>query len=147
LGTRNTIVFAQGALGLFRVFATGGSPERIAAPKSSSQEQAYASPLFLPGGRAVLYTAVLTDGSTRIVSRRFGAPDAATVVEGGFGPHYLTAGYLVYGDADRVVGARFDMATLRIIGSPAVLQDRVLAKVADRVIDIATANTGTVVFV
>jgi hypothetical protein len=56
-GRDDSIVFAQGGgLGLFRVPAAGGEPERIAAPDASKGERNYLRPTVLPDGRSA-YTA------------------------------------------------------------------------------------------
>ena len=52
---------------------------------------------------------MLTDGSARILGRRIGATEGATVLEGGFGPQYSSR-RLLFGQADRVLATNFDPA-------------------------------------
>jgi eukaryotic-like serine/threonine-protein kinase len=146
-GSNNTIVFAQASLGLFRIPASGGQPERLASPDTTKGELAYVRPVMLRGGQAVLYTVVLSDSSKRIVARRLGGGDLTTVVEGGFGPQYLPSGHLVYGQADRLMAVRFDEATLHAAGSPVSVQEGVFSKVADGVANVVFARDGTGVYV
>ena len=146
-GPDNAIVFAQGSLGLFRVSASGGHPEKLAAPDAAKDEYGYSQPFVLPGGQAFLYTVVQRDSSTRIVARGVGAGNPTTVVEGGFGPRYLPSGYLVYGQGDRLMAVRFDAATRQAGGSPVPVQDSVLNKVSDGLTNVASANDGTTVYV
>lgn len=146
-GPDNAIVFAQGSLGLFRVSASGGHPEKLATPDTAKDEYGYSQPLVLPGGQAFLYTVVLHDSSARVVVRRLGASDATTVVEGGFGPRYLPSGYLIYGQNDRLMAVRFDVATRQVGGSPVLVQDGVLNKAGDGMTNVASANDGTTVYV
>lgn len=145
-GADDTIVFAEGSLGLFRVRASGGQPEKLAMPDPGRAERAYVGPVTLPGGRAFLYTVVLTNGSTRIASRRLDGSDGATLVEGGFGPQYLPSGHLIYGEGDRLMAVRFDASTLHISGSPAVVQTGVFTKPLDGVSNVAVAADGTMVY-
>jgi Tol biopolymer transport system component len=143
-GDNNTIVFAEGSLGLFRVHASGGQPERLALPDATRAERGFLRPAVLPGSESILYAVVLTDGSTRIAARRIGASDAVTVVEGAFGPKYVSR-RLVFGQADRVMATDFDAATLRVAGSPTLVASGVFNKGADA--NIAGASDGTMVYV
>jgi WD40 repeat protein len=147
-GSNNTIVFAQaGGLGLFRVPASGGDPERIAAPDATRGEENYVQPIILPAGQAVLYTVVLRTGQTRIAARRLRASEALSVVEGGFGPQYVPPGYLVYGQGDRLMAVRFDENTLRIAGTPVHVLEGAFIKNAENVVNVAGAADGTVVYI
>jgi len=144
-GANNTIVFTQAALGLFRVSAAGGQPEMIAAPDAAKGEQAYVRPVVLPN-EAILYTVVMRDGSRRIVARRPGERDATIVEEAAFGPQYLSPGYLIYGQADRVMAVRFDVTTLQVTGAPVAVQAGVFTKAVDSVTNITSAADGTAVY-
>ena len=85
-GPDDSIVFAQGnGRGLFRVPASGGQPQNLAAPDATKGEANYFVPSMLPGGQALLYTVVLHDGQTRIMVRSLQGGDGTAVVEGGFG--------------------------------------------------------------
>src|SRR5215813_9583873 len=98
----DTIVFGEASLGLFRVPASGGQPERLVVPDATKAEQAYTRPTALPGGASILYGVLLSDGSTRIVGRRIGSTDSVTLVDAAFGPLYLPR-RLVFAQADRVM--------------------------------------------
>ena len=103
-GRDDSIVFAEaGGLGLSRVPAAGGEPERIAAPDASKGERNYLRPTVLPDGRSVLYTVALSGGQSRIVARRLAGGDAMTVVESGFGAEYLASGHLLYAQDQRLM--------------------------------------------
>jgi Tol biopolymer transport system component len=142
----NSIVFAQLVLGLFRTSSSGRAPEKIAAPDPSKQERSYTRPLVLPNG-AILYTAVLTDGTTRIMARRAGDHDATTVLADGFDPHYVSSGHLVYGQRNRLVAVRFNPSTLKASGTPVPVQDGVFTKVAEGVANVSFGADGTAAFI
>jgi serine/threonine protein kinase len=144
-GPNDSIIFAQTTVGLFRVSAAGGEPERLAAPDRAQKERSYLRPSMLPGGRAVVYTVVLQGGQTRIVARTLGGDVTTTVVEGGFGAQYLPSGHLVYGQGDRLMAVPFDVLTLKATGSPIPLQEGVSNKSV--VANVATASDGTGVYV
>jgi serine/threonine protein kinase/Tol biopolymer transport system component len=146
-GPNDSIVFAATGVGLFRVPAGGGDPVSIAAPDRAQKETNYMAPSFLPGGRALVYTAMLESGQTRIMARALDGGMTTTVVEGGFGAQYLAPGYLIYGQGDRLMAVPFDVSTLKATGSPVVLQEGVSTKIADGVANVATASDGTGVYV
>jgi serine/threonine-protein kinase len=146
-GPNDSIVFARFNGGLFRVSAAGGEPERLAAPDRTKTEMQYFQPSLLPGGRAIVYTALLHAGQTRIMARTLDGDVATTVVEGGFGGRYLPSGHLVYGQGDRLMAVPFDVSTLKATGSPLSLQEGVATKVASGVANVATASDGTGVYV
>jgi serine/threonine-protein kinase len=142
----NRIVFAQGALGLFRISASGGEREQLAVPDKAKGEQGYARPFVLPDGRAVLFTVIFSGGATRVVARRFDSPDLITIIDGGFGARYLPSGHLVYGQGDRVMVARFDAGSLRLEGTPVAFLDGVFTKAGVGVSNITFSSTGTLVY-
>ena len=146
-GPDDTIVFTQGILGLFRVAATGGEPERLAVPDIEKGEKGYFRPSLLPDGQTVLYTLIFTDGATRIVARRLGGGEPVTIVQDGFGPRYRPSGHLVYGQGDRLMAVRFDAATLRTVGQPVQVQGGVFNKPEAGVTNIVSASDGTSVYV
>jgi Tol biopolymer transport system component len=146
-GPNDAIVFAATGVGLFRVPAGGGDPVSIAAPDRAQKDTNYLAPSFLPGGRALVYTAMLESGQTRIMARTLDSGMTTTVVEGGFGAQYLPPGHLIYGQGDRLMAVPFDVSTLKATGSPVVLQEGVSTKIADGVANVATAADGTGVYI
>ena len=146
-GPNDEIVFTQGILGLFRVAAKGGQPERLAVPDSEKGEKGYFRPSLLPDGQTVLYTLIFTDGATRVVARRLVGGEPVTIVQDGFGPRYRPSGHLVYGQADRLLAVRFDAATLRTVGQPVQVQGGVFNKPEEGVTNVVSARDGTSVYV
>jgi serine/threonine-protein kinase len=145
-GPNDSIVFALSD-GLYRVPVLGGEPDRLATPDRAKKEVGYTTPSFLPSGRALVYTALLQGGQTRIMARILDGGVATTVVEGGFGAQYLPSGHLVYGQGDRLMAVPFDVSTLQKTGEPLVLQDGVATKAATGVANVATASDGNGVYV
>ena len=148
LGPRRLIVFAQaGGLGLFRVPAAGGEPERIAAPDTSKGEANYLRPRYFRMAVRSCTPSLLSGGQTRIVARRLAGGDPMTVVESGFGAEYLASGHLLYAQDQRLMAVTFDPATLRTTGSPVPVQEGVSTKVLAGVANVAAAGDGTVVYI
>jgi len=140
----DTIVFAEASLGIFRVQASGGQPERLILPDATKAEQAYAHPTALPGGASILYGVLLSDGSTRIAGRRIGDTDSVTLVDAAFGPLYLSR-RLVFAQADRVMAAEFDAKALRVTGQPRPIATGVLNK--DNATNFATTADGNAAYI
>jgi serine/threonine-protein kinase len=145
-GPDGTIVFAEFSFGLFRVSASGGQPERMTIPNVAKQENAFATPFVLPDGQTILYTVVMTDGSSLIAARHLGRGATSTVVEDGFGPMYLPSGYLVFGRGDELMAVRFDASTVQMTGSPVAVEGGVVTQTANYAADLAVAANGTAVY-
>ena len=148
-GPNDAIVFTQaGGLGLFRVSAAGGQPEKLAAPDTTKGEQNYFRPTFLPDGQSVLYTVLVRGGPPRIVTRNLKNGTTTTVLERGYGAQYLPPGYLVYGQDDRLMAVAFDASRVRVTGSPVALQDNASTKVpTGAATNLAIASDGTALYV
>jgi eukaryotic-like serine/threonine-protein kinase len=147
-GPDDSIVFAQGnGRGLFRVPASGGQPQKLAAPDATKGEANYFVPSMLPTGQALLYTVVLHDGQTRIMVRSLQGGHETPVVEGGFGGRYLPSGHIAYGQGDRLMAVPFDVTVLRTTGSPVSVQDGVFTKIDQNVLNAVSAADGTTTYV
>jgi serine/threonine-protein kinase len=102
---------------LWRVPATGGSPERILP-----DGDAYASysPVALPGKKGVLFARCTPDclsSALAVVNIHTGA--VQVLADDAVGGWYLPGGYLVYAQASGAVfGIRFDLEGLKVQGPP-----------------------------
>jgi serine/threonine protein kinase/Tol biopolymer transport system component len=143
----NTIVFAQASLGLFRVPASGGSPEKIGAPDATKRERGFVRPIVHPGSQSILYTSVLEDNTLRVMARRARGNEVATIAENGFGPQFLSPSVLLYGQGDKLMAVRFNGDTLRAEGTPSSVQDGVFLKTADGVSNFVASANGMAVYV
>jgi serine/threonine-protein kinase len=147
-GTDGTIVFGQdGGGGLMRVASSGGAAEKFAAPDVAQGEEEYLSPAMLPDGHGVLYTVVLTGGHPRVARRSLSGGGAATLIEGCFGAQYLASGHLLFGQGDRLMAVRYDLAGGQVAGSPVAVQENAFTRPRDGISNLATAGGGTAVFV
>ena len=122
-GTNDDIVFASVRLsGLFRVPAAGGIPEQVTELDSSGGDPGHLFPEFLPGGKAVIFTSWQlsgTYGAGRISLRHLDTGEQRVLIEdGGIHPHYVPTGHLVYTRAGNLSAAPFDIAGMKVTGSP-----------------------------
>jgi hypothetical protein len=132
---------------MLRVKASGGEPEPLFHGDPAAPEVTYAEPELFADGRALLYTALLPEGRSRVEARRLDGSAAVVVAEGGLGGRYLPPGFLLYSEGDRVMAVRFDAAGLRVVGTPAPVFEGAFTSAADGVSNIETARDGTVVYV
>jgi serine/threonine-protein kinase len=143
-----TIVFAKdGGVGLLRVSASGGVPQKIAAPDPAKNEENYVHPTLITGSDTVLYTVLLAGGHSRVAARKLSGGAAVTVAEGGFGSQYVRPGFVVFGQDDRLMAIRFDPSTLEVGSSPVAVQANVFTKVTDAVANVTISLDGTVAYV
>ena len=120
----DTIIFSnRGAL--WRVSASGGTPELLAKPDGDHEGAAYLRPSVLPGGRTVLFELRQNSdapGSVATLSLETGRVNV--VADGGTNPEYVATGHLLYTRGDAVFAQPFDEVELEAIGQPVpVLQE------------------------
>jgi len=129
-GENGDIVASSGSLGgLQSIPASGGAPHAVT--NLTKQEYTHLMPQVLPGGNAVLFTALGTspsfdDANIEAVSLKTGA--VKTLLSGGYFGRYLatngSTGHLVYVHQGVLSAVAFDPVRLEIRGSPEqILED------------------------
>jgi serine/threonine-protein kinase len=126
-GEDGTIIAALNNLSeLSRVPAAGGKPEQLT--RRGKGEVTYRWPQILPGGQAVLFTAVPTiagmkSNTVEAISLKSGV--TKTLVAEGYFARYVpengNRGYLLYVNQDALFGAAFDPDRLEVQGTPVPL--------------------------
>ena len=128
-----TIVFSPGAYsGLWRVSASGGSPQALTELDAAHGERNHRWPDVMPGSRAVLF-AVGTGGAfndARIVVQALDTGVRTTIVEGGTNPRYIPTGHVVYSRDGALTAVPFDLDRLRATGPLVKVLDDVLTEVS-----------------
>jgi len=109
-----TLLFAQDD-GIYRVAATGGTPELIIPTETAS---AVYGPEFLPDGDTVLFSFAVTDDwdEAQIVAQSLSTGERTVLVEGGSDARYLPTGHLVYALEDGLFAVAFDAESLTVSG-------------------------------
>jgi Tol biopolymer transport system component len=119
----DTILFAPIiASSIMRVPAAGGIP--TAVTKLAADESAHQWPQLLPGGKALIYSALSSAGS-QIYAQSIGTGERRLLVQG-LGARYLPSGHLVFIQGGTVMAAPFDPVRLEMTGSPVVVMTGVL---------------------
>jgi serine/threonine-protein kinase len=125
-GDDDTIIAAVGAPGqLVRVPAAGGKP--TVAIDLSAESTVVRWPQLLPGGKAVIYTAMSGAGADRanVEVQSTTSGNRKVLVQGGTFGRYLRDGYLTYINQGTLYAVRMDPATLSVHGAPVPLLDDV----------------------
>ena len=145
--TGDTIVFGD-TKGIYRVPATGGTPELIVTREGSEQ---LTGPQLLPGGQAVLYTKANVGSSNdgEIIVEQIGTKSRTVLLRGGMDGRYLASdgGYLVYSRSGEILGVPIDLAALKVTGTPVSLLGGVRANVGAAIAHFAVSATGALVYV
>ena len=114
-GPDDTIVFAS-TTGLMQVRAEGGEPRPLTTVDGAD---GHAWPVFLPDGRAVLFTiwkrGALSEKKVAAVSLETGEQ---FVLTDGAVAHYASSGHLIFGREESLWAAPFDAERLELTGEP-----------------------------
>ena len=119
-GEDGSIVFGSASSGvLLRVPPSGGPPKPLTNPESTGDLRHY-WPQILPGGKAVLFTALKTsreydNADIDVLSLETGKWHV--IHHGGYMALYLSCGYLVYLHQGSLLAAPFDLKSLRFSGN------------------------------
>ena len=124
-GPDDMIVFASVPdAGFSRVSATGGVPKVLKTPDFAKGENNYFWPEILPGGKAVLFTALSSSGKSRIAVWNLETGEARTLVDEGMNARY-GGGYLVFARPGALFAAPFDVQRLQVTGATVPVLDAV----------------------
>ena len=121
-GSDDTIVFAEGSSGLWRVPAAGGEPKQITELDSEAGERSHRLPHVLPGGRAVLFTVLRHQTSAidwskaEIVVLSLETGQRKVLIKGGSDARYAPSGHLIYAREGTLMAVPFELASLSLVG-------------------------------
>jgi eukaryotic-like serine/threonine-protein kinase len=126
---------------------TGGTPQ-------AAGNQAYAWAQMLPDGEHLLYIGFDSSGRTVARAGRFERPDSVRdLMETGskvvYAPSAVRAdtGYLLYARAGNLLAQPFDPRSLRLVGAPTALADRIFTFDPTGAADFSVSATGVLVYV
>jgi serine/threonine-protein kinase len=136
--------------GIYRVAASGGTPEQVTQVDTAAGEVSHRFPVVLPGDKGLLYSVKLGNGANdwRIVARSFATPaETVTLVEGGMDGRYAGSGHLVYGSGGSLYAAPMDLDPIRITGSAVRVVDGVIGSAQQGAVAYSFSDDGTLVYV
>lgn len=105
---------------LFRVHASGGTPERLIDPEPDVGGHTW--PAYLPGGKSLLFvirpgpggTGPIRDGRIAVLSLE--TREYRVLIDGGHRPQYVPTGHIVFVRAGGLWAVPFDVERLEITG-------------------------------
>jgi serine/threonine protein kinase len=135
--------------GILRISPDGGKPDVLIAVKN---DEAAASPQFLPDGETVLFTLLRGEAFDRwdkaqIVVQSLKSGHRTTLIEGGSDGRYLPSGHIVYARDGVLFAIPFDARRLQLTGGPVPMLEGVNRSGANGVAAWSLADNGTLLYV
>jgi len=133
---------------LLRISDAGGTPELLT--HMAKGNVAHRWPEFLPGGKAVLFTAGangITFGNAKIAVQAVGNGELPRPIQAGVNPHYAASGHLVYAQAGVLMAVPFDPQRLIATGAAVPMMEGVLESPINGAAQFSLSNTGLLVYV
>ncbi len=147
-GTDDTILYGQGADGIWQVPGTGGTPEQLITVEDG--EWAH-GPQMLPGGEAVLYTVAAGPGAwdtAQIVVEQVATSERTVLIDRGRDGRYLPTGHLVYVLNSVLFAVPFDPGARAVTGGPVSLVEGIRVAAAQTgAAHFSVADTGALVYI
>ncbi|HKR64596.1 MAG TPA: hypothetical protein VJZ00_12770, partial [Thermoanaerobaculia bacterium] len=146
------IVFSAAATsGLFRVKASGGTPEMLTKLDASRQESTHRWAFFLPDGRHFLYlganhTAAADSEVHAIFASSLDNPAERKLIVHARSNVAYARGHLIYARANTLVAQPFDASKLELTGEPFPIAANVEYDASSFLATFAVAANGTVVY-
>jgi serine/threonine-protein kinase len=136
------VIIASDPVGLYRVSAGGGKPERLTTVDESAGERSHRAPQLLPEGKALLFTIETAKGPRAALLSMDGL-ETRYIEEAGEASlaQYIDTGHLIFARSNRLMAAAFDPGSLRLTGNAAPVLDGVFSSPNFRV-----AQNGTLVY-
>jgi eukaryotic-like serine/threonine-protein kinase len=142
-GSKDTIVFAMGVQGLWKLPASGGEPVQFTGLDTTRGMVAHRTPSFLPDGETVLFTDVAHLGGQRVAVASLDG--RTTVLDGarGVNPHYIDGNRILFTNANGTVFvASFDPSSRTLSGTPLAVLENADARSSGRVaLDVSRSGT------
>ncbi len=126
-GSDDTILFASGNTGLYRVASTGGPVTEVTKLDASRQEGSHRWPYFLPDGRHFLYgiRSGLAEQQGVYVGSLDGKVKKQLLLHLDTAAAYASPGYLLYVDGYTLLAQAFDANSLELSGQPFIVAEQV----------------------
>jgi serine/threonine-protein kinase len=128
-------------------------PDERGTPKPLSRiekgENSHRWPEFLPGGKAVLFTAGSTAGiwtNAQVAVQSLGTGERRNLIQGATHPRYAPSGHLVYAQGGNLMAVPFDPRRLGVTGAAVPVVDGVLQSPVTGAAQYSFSNTGSLVY-
>ena len=145
-GDNGQILISGRQRGLMRVSAEGGTPEPLTTPDHGRGEIDHHAPRWLPGGRALLLTLHAGPEVFRVAVRSLDTGEQRTLIEDGFDARYAASGHIVYGRANTLLAAPFDLDRLTITGPSVPVVENAFTVNNSGIAGFSVASDGTLIY-
>jgi len=148
-GSQGIIAVAPGAASaLLQVADGGGALQPLTHVEKSDITHRW--PEFLPGGKAVLFTAGrsgITFNNAQIAAQSVGVGERRDLVQGASNPRYALSGHLVYAQGGNLVAVPFDSQRLAVTGAATPVVEGVLQSPTTGAAQYSISAAGSLVYV
>jgi len=147
-----TIIYGEEVtFGLWRVPWNGGEPTRLTNVNREGGEYLHCNPQILPGGDAVLFSAMDAAGGRSMVALldlQTGERKDLFSQEGNV-TRYLASGHIAYGQGGSLMAVAFDAGRREVVGQPVAVFDGLLMgySLTMNLAHFAVSDNGTLAFV
>jgi len=153
-GGDDSIFFADYRQGIFRVSASGGTPELVVEPLES--ETFYALQL-LPNGDSLLFTSgpaaagIWNDETSQFAVHSIPTGERSVIAEGGSHVSYVSTGHILYAFGNDLFALPFDIDTRLVTGGPVPILQGVMRSVGgsgniNSAANYSISDNGTLVY-
>ncbi|HXK08976.1 MAG TPA: protein kinase [Vicinamibacteria bacterium] len=140
------IVFGRDGT-LWIALVGGGEPRRLTALDTSRHEVLHAGPIFLPGGRTVVFTS-FAPGAPRIEAVDVDAGARRVVVEGATSAQWSPTGHLLFEREGAILAVPLDAANVRVTGAATpVLPSGRVGRTTSGLLAFTVGANGSLLFV
>lgn len=137
--------------GLWKIRASGGTPEALTTPDPERNERTHRWPDLLPNDRGVLFTIGHLNSpgdydDAQIAIYSFETGQTQVLIEGGNMARFVAPGYLIYARGGTLFAAGFDPGTMAISREPAPVLEEVAGNLTSGAGYFAIAANGTLAY-
>jgi Tol biopolymer transport system component len=148
-GSQGMIAFAPAAVSaLQQVSDAGGTPQPLT--RFEKGELSHRWPEFLPGAKAVLFTAAATAvnwANAHVAVQSVGTGEQRNLIAGGTHPRYAASGHLIYAQEGSLMAVPFDPQRLAATGGAVPVVEGVLQSSVTGGAQYSFSATGTLVYI
>jgi serine/threonine-protein kinase len=121
-GENGRIVVGRVGSGLWMASAATGESRQLTIPAAGERHEL---PQILPGGRAILFTVLSTNGPPRAAIFLLDTGETRDLLDGA-GARFISSGHVVFGRQGQLWAVAFDPASLQTHGTARVVRDDLL---------------------
>jgi serine/threonine-protein kinase len=148
-GGQGTIIFATSPFSVLHHVPDGGGTTQ-GLTLLAKGENSHRWPEFLPGGRAVLFSAALTSSTwitAQVAVHSVVTGERRTLIQRGTQPSYALSGHLVYAQGPTLMAVPFDPQKLVVTGATVPVVEGILQSRFTGATQYSLSSTGSLIYV